>query len=113
MTEIVGNEPAVATPAAEAALVTKSVRSKPTAASASKPRREPAAASKTDLVLKKLRQSKGATLQQLIDGTGWQQHSVRGFLSGTVKKKLGLELVSETGKDGQRRYRIVEAPAAA
>ncbi|ESZ70317.1 hypothetical protein X727_12440 [Mesorhizobium sp. L103C119B0] len=60
-------------------------------------------------MLKKLKSAKGVTIQVLMDATGWQAHSVRGFLSGTVKKKLCHELLSETGKDGQRRYRIVEA----
>jgi len=68
---------------------------------------------KADVVLKKLRLAKGATLHQLIAVTGWQAHSVRGFLSGTVKKKLGLKLTSETGKDGVRRYRIDGTAAAA
>ncbi|MER9375910.1 DUF3489 domain-containing protein [Mesorhizobium sp. M0491] len=72
----------------------------------------PAAPTKTDIVLKKLKSAKGATIQTLMDATGWQAHSVRGFLSGTVKKKLGHELLSDTGKDGQRRYRIVEAKTA-
>lgn len=72
----------------------------------------PAAPTKTDIVLKKLKSAKGATIQTLMDATGWQAHSVRGFLSGTVKKKLGHELLSETGKDGQRRYRIAEAKTA-
>lgn len=62
--------------------------------------------SKAERVLKKLRGTKGATLAALMDTTGWQAHSVRGFLSGTVKKKLDLPLVIETGKDGVRRYRI-------
>lgn len=62
--------------------------------------------SKTDTVLRKLRLARGATIAQLAEATGWQLHSVRGFLSGTVRKKLGLRLVSETGKDGIRRYRI-------
>ncbi|MRX37382.1 DUF3489 domain-containing protein [Aminobacter sp. MDW-2] len=66
---------------------------------------------KAEMVLKKLRLTKGATLHQLIDATGWQAHSVRGFLSGTVKKKLGLNLISETSKDGLRRYRINDAAA--
>jgi hypothetical protein len=64
--------------------------------------------SKADLVLKKLRSSKGATVASLMEATGWQAHSVRGFLSGTVKKKLGLTLASEIGKDGMRRYRVTD-----
>lgn len=62
--------------------------------------------SKTGTVLKKLRTSRGATIQSLMEATGWQAHSVRGFLSGTVRKKLGLTVVSEVGKDGVRHYRI-------
>ncbi|MFI0844664.1 DUF3489 domain-containing protein [Mesorhizobium sp. IMUNJ 23232] len=69
-------------------------------------------ASKTEIVLKKLRSAKGATVTALMEATGWQAHSVRGFLSGTVRKKLGLGLASEVGKDGARRYRI-EMPAKA
>ena len=65
--------------------------------------------SKADVVLKKLRMARGATVAQIMETTGWQAHSVRGFLSAVVKKKLGLNLVSEVGKDGQRRYRVVEA----
>ncbi|MER8583350.1 DUF3489 domain-containing protein [Mesorhizobium sp. M1423] len=72
----------------------------------------PAAPTKTDIVLKKLKSAKGVTIRALMDATGWQAHSVRGFLSGTVKKKLGHEVLSETGKDGLRRYRIVEAKTA-
>jgi hypothetical protein len=62
--------------------------------------------SKADLVLKKLRSTKGVTIALLMEVTGWQAHSVRGFLSGMVKKKLGLNLVSDIGKDGTRHYRI-------
>ncbi len=61
---------------------------------------------KASIVLKKLGSSKGATIQMMMEATGWQAHSVRGFLSAVVKKKLGLNLLSETGKDGVRRYRI-------
>lgn len=61
---------------------------------------------KTDAVLKKLKSAKGVTLEALMEATGWQAHSVRGFLSGTVKKKLGHSLTSEMGKDGMRRYRV-------
>jgi len=69
-------------------------------------------ASKSDRILKLLRQKNGATIEALSEATGWQPHSVRGFLSGTVKKKLDLSLASETGKDGKRRYRIVASAVA-
>ena len=48
----------------------------------------------------------GATIEELQAATGWQQHSVRGFLAGAVKKKLGLRLLSEKPDAGPRRYRI-------
>ncbi|UVK55382.1 DUF3489 domain-containing protein [Mesorhizobium sp. AR02] len=70
-------------------------------------------ATKADLVLKKLATPKGASLRTLAEATGWQTHSVRGFLSGTVKKKLGQALISEVGKDGTRRYRIADTASGA
>jgi hypothetical protein len=48
----------------------------------------------------------------MSDATGWQQHSVRGFLAGVVRKKLQLNLVSELSPDG-RIYRIVAAAQVA
>jgi hypothetical protein len=48
----------------------------------------------------------GATLEDLEQATGWQKHSVRGFLAGAVKKKLGLTLISEKPDAGARRYRV-------
>lgn len=39
-------------------------------------------------------------------GTGWQTHTVRGAISGMVRKRLGYEVVTEKGADGQRAYRI-------
>jgi len=61
--------------------------------------------SKQDRVVALLRQPKGATLAMLVKATGWQKHSVRGFLAGTVRKKLKLPLLSEK-IDGIRTYRI-------
>lgn len=65
--------------------------------------------SKSEAALKLLRRKNGATLSELQAATGWQAHSVRGFLSGMVKKKLGLNLTSEAGKQGVRRYRVTAA----
>lgn len=69
----------------------------------------PNRASKQDIVLGLLRQSEGATIDELMDATGWQTHSVRGFLSGTVRKKLKLNLISDVIGNGVRRYRIEPA----
>jgi hypothetical protein len=62
--------------------------------------------SKRDVMLKLLRSNKGATVSQMQKATGWQPHSIRGFLSGTVKKTLGLTVQSEVGSGGERRYSI-------
>ena len=76
-------------------------RKKPEAATTAAPR-----VSKTEAALKLLRRKTGASLAELQEATGWQAHSVRGFLSGTVRKKLALPLSSEVNKQGVRRYRI-------
>ena len=67
-----------------------------------------AGGSKSDIVLKKLHLARGVTVAQIMEVTGWQSHSVRGFLSAVVRKKLGLNLMSEVGKDSQRRYRVID-----
>jgi len=53
-----------------------------------------------------LKRPDGASLQQLQKATGWQAHSVRGFLSGTLKKKMGLRVNSAKLQDGRRTYRV-------
>lgn len=60
--------------------------------------------SKQDRVVAVLQRPKGATLKELVKVTGWQPHSVRGFLAGTVRKKLKLPLRSEV-VEGIRIYR--------
>ena len=62
--------------------------------------------SKAAKVLDLLKRAQGATLTELMKATGWQAHSVRGFLSGTVSKKLGLAVTSAKAEDGERTYFI-------
>ncbi len=57
-------------------------------------------------VLALLRRPDGSTLKELMKATGWQAHSVRGFLSGAVGKKMGLKLESAKAEDGERSYSI-------
>jgi hypothetical protein len=61
---------------------------------------------KQERVLTLLNRQEGATIAEIMSATGWQQHSVRGFFAGTVKKKLGFDLVSTQEENGVRRYRI-------
>jgi hypothetical protein len=60
-------------------------------------------------VLAMLRRPKGATVAAIMAATGWQQHSVRGFLAGTVRRKLALPLITEQAEGGVRHYRIAAA----
>jgi hypothetical protein len=65
---------------------------------------EVAKSSKADAIIALLKQDDGATLEQMMDATGWQKHSVRGFLAGALKKRHGITAKS-TKADGVRTYR--------
>lgn len=62
--------------------------------------------SKKEQVIDLLKKSDGLDIPELIKITGWQAHSVRGFISGTLKKKLNLNVISEIGSSGSRKYKI-------
>ena len=73
-------------------------------ATAPKKQKEPQG-SRKDQVVAMLRRKQGATLADIMTATGWQAHTVRGFISGTVTKKLGLKVESFRGDNKARTYR--------
>jgi hypothetical protein len=95
----------VTSPAANAKKPTRSVESKAERVAAAKTLRN-ARVTKQERVLILLSQPEGASIDEMMQATDWQQHSVRGFLAGTVKRKLGFSLTSLKPNDGARRYRI-------
>jgi hypothetical protein len=84
----------------------------PTNAASTNDQKEKAGrSSKQARVIAMLRSPAGATIAAVMKVTGWQQHSVRGFLAGVVRKKLRLKLVSKKA-DGNRIYRISDTGSA-
>jgi len=66
---------------------------------------------KHDRIIAMLRTPAGATIASLVTATEWQQHSIRGFLAGVIRKTLGLNLISEKTEKG-RVYRIKDGKAS-
>jgi Protein of unknown function (DUF3489) len=98
-------------PAANAKKPTRSVESKAERVAAAKTLRkadEPRGerVTKQERMLTLLSRPEGASIAEMMQATDWQQHSVRGFLAGTVKKKLGFSLTASKAAGDVRRYRI-------
>jgi hypothetical protein len=83
-------------------------KKKATGTKASKPAAVPREFSKKAIVLDLLRRSKGATMAEIAKATGWQAHSIRGFISGALSKKMGLTIESSKNEAGERSYRITK-----
>ena len=66
----------------------------------------PTVETKQNAVLAMLRRPNGASIAEIVDATGWQPHSVRGFMSGALKKRLGIDVVSVKDGTGERRYHV-------
>lgn len=64
--------------------------------------------SKQSQLIELLKKKTGTTIEEMMVLTGWQAHTVRGIISGALKKRLGLNVVSISGASGTRTYRITE-----
>ncbi|MEN3976904.1 DUF3489 domain-containing protein [Emcibacter sp. SYSU 3D8] len=103
----IGIEPADTSPtgdadAPEAPAATKTAPADEPAPTARTPRE----GTKQAALIAMLRSPEGATIAEVVAATGWQQHTVRGAIAGALKKKLGLEVVSEKVEGRGRVYRI-------
>jgi hypothetical protein len=95
-----------AAPAApKKAKATKEAKPKDGAPSAQAAAKAPRDGSKKAIVLDLLKRAEGATLKEIMSATAWEAHSVRGFISGSLGKKMGLKIESEKRADGVRAYK--------
>jgi hypothetical protein len=81
-------------------------KSKSTKAAPAKKAAAPREGSKQEMVVALMRRKEGVTLEAIMQATGWQKHTVRGFVSGMVGKKLGLKVESANSALGERTYSI-------
>jgi len=79
----------------------------PKTAGAKKTGPVPRGGTKTETILDLLKRPGGVTLKELVKATSWQPHSVRGFLSGTIGKKMGMPVESFKSTEGDRSYRLL------
>ncbi len=75
---------------------------------ASKPATESRGGSKKGLVIELMRRKEGATLAEIAKATEWQNHSIRGFISGQLTKKMGLIVESSKNEAGERTYKLAK-----
>jgi len=88
--------------------VAKPAKAKASSIKAAKPATEAREGSKKAIVLELLRRKDGATLAEIAKATDWQNHSIRGFISGTITKKMGLNVESTRVEGGERTYRVTD-----
>ncbi len=86
--------------------IPKSATTAATRTNAAAPRKRQRQRTKKQIALSLLERPKGASITEMQGAMGWQAHSVRGFLAGTVRKIPGVTLVSDKIENGPRRYRI-------
>jgi hypothetical protein len=103
LAEITADEPVTADVQAE---VEKQWGAAEPAASAQAPKPQPRDGTKQATLIALLRRKDGADLDEIAEATGWQKHTIRGAISGALKKKLGLEVTSTRDQQGRRIYRI-------
>ncbi len=73
---------------------------------------DPVGTSKQARLISMLNAAQGATLEQMMNLTGWQAHTVRGAISGVLRKRLGLKVVCDAAGSEVRRYRIIGSVGA-
>jgi hypothetical protein len=76
-------------------------------AKATKAKGVPKSGSKAAIVLDLMKRKEGATLAEIAEATDWQNHSIHGFVSGHITKKLGLKVDSTKSEAGERTYRVI------
>ena len=97
-----------ATPLAYSALgITEAEEEVPAKTTRAAPRIERSKGGKQAMLIEMLKRPKGATIQQVVEATGWLPHTVRGAIAGALKKRLGLSVVSEKVENVGRVYRIM------